>query len=276
MPEGPEIHREAAALSDALVGETAICVWFAFEALTPWNDRLEGRRVVAVEARGKAIVIRFEAEDGEPAPCVYSHNQLYGRWQVVEAGARPATTRQLRLSIDTLGASALLYSASDIEVLRFTDIEAHPYIARLGPDVVVATTSKETVRRRLDDPRFQRRGLAGLLLDQGFFAGLGNYLRSEILFVAGIDPSRRLGQLAAAEKDRLAEALVALPRRSLRTRGITLAEDERPPAARGRRERFYVFGRQGRRCRRCKDAIERHEMAGRRLYLCPDCQRAGV
>ena len=43
-------------------------------------------------------------------------------------------------------------------------------------------TDYENILVRLKSKRFRNRALAGLLLDQSFIAGLGNYLRSEILF----------------------------------------------------------------------------------------------
>jgi formamidopyrimidine-DNA glycosylase len=38
------------------------------------------------------------------------------------------------------------------------------------------------VSRRLNEPCLRNRSLGSLYLDQGFLAGIGNYLRSEILF----------------------------------------------------------------------------------------------
>ena len=37
--------------------------------------------------------------------------------------------------------------------------------------------------------------------------------------------------------------------------------------------RFFVFGRDGRPCRDCGATILRRDVAGRRLYHCPRCQR---
>ena len=134
------------------------------------------------------------------------------------------------------------------------------------------------VRARLRDPRFARRRLAHLYLDQSFLAGMGNYLRSEVLFGARLWPELRPADLVAAAIRRLAKESLEVPRRSLVTGGITV----RPPLARRlkregmsrRAMRHYVFGRDGRPCHRCGTAIRKERMAGRRLYLCPECQPA--
>ena len=272
MPEGPEIRRAADRIASAIEGEVADEVYFAFDVLKPWQSALRGKRVRRVEPRGKALLIRFE--DG---PTMYSHNQLYGRWFIRERGALPRTRRQLRAAIHTRRSSALLYSASEIDVLDDEGLAEHPYLGRLGLDPLAEGTTPTEVRRRLEEDRFRRRMLGGLLLDQSFLGGVGNYLRSEVLFYAAIDPARRPMDLGHDERMRFARAALTVTRRSYRTRGVTR---EPRHAERMRRQgrtrweyRHYVFGRAGLDCPRCGDTIVRRPVAGRRLYACPSCQR---
>ena len=273
MPEGPEIRRAADRIASAIEGEVVDEAYFAFDALKPWQTRLRGKRVWRVEPRGKALLIRFE--DG---PTMYSHNQLYGRWFVRERGLLPQTRRQLRAAIHTRRSSALLDSASEIDGLDDADLAVHPYLSRLGLDRLAEGITPTQVRRRLEDPRFRRRMLGGLLLDQGFLGGVGNYLRSEILYYAGIDPDRRPLDLDDDERLRFARAALTVTRRAYRTRGVTreprYAERKRRQGRPRREYRYYVFGRAGLDCPRCGDTIVKRTVAGRRLYRCPACQPA--
>ena len=113
------------------------------------------------------------------------------------------------------------------------------------------------------------------LLDQGFLAGMGNYLRSEVLFEARIAPTRRPADLSAAERRRLAAALLSVPRASYATRGIEPAEGMRSDYLTDTPTgfRFQVFDREGLPCPACRRRIVRHELGGRRLYWCPRCQQ---
>ena len=106
-------------------------VEFAFAALKPWEDRLRGRRVLRVDPRGKAMLTRFEGGVN-----LYSHNQLYGKWYVQRAGKLPRTNRSLRVGLHNETHSALLYSASDVTILRDAELAAHPFLAKLGPEVL--------------------------------------------------------------------------------------------------------------------------------------------
>ena len=186
MPEGPEIRREADRLARVLVDRPCEEVWFAFAHLQTWGSILTGCRVRGVEPRGKALLTRFDGGVN-----VYSHNQLYGRWYVVPRGREPTTNRQLRFAMHTATHSALLYSASEIEVLRDDELAGHAFLQKLGPDVLRAEVTPGDVTARLRSRRFAGRSLGALLLDQSFVCGLGNYLRSEILFVARLDAAQR-------------------------------------------------------------------------------------
>jgi endonuclease-8 len=273
MPEGPEIRREADRIGKTLCGRRAAEVWFAFSHLQPWSPLLLGVEILAVESRGKAMLIRFASGVN-----IYSHNQLYGRWFVKPRGALPRTNRQLRLAVHTESHSALLYSASEIEVLHDDELGGHPFLARLGPDVLSDQVQPTDIEARLADPRFRRRSLGALLLDQGFVSGLGNYLRSEILFVAGLEPSLRPIDLEDGARSGLAKAIAEIARRAYRLAGVTNDPlDVRRLKAEGlpRREyRHFVFGRGGKPCRRCEEKIEKSVHAGRRFYSCPSCQGA--
>lgn len=270
MPEGPEIHRTADRLAAAVSGERLTCAWFAPPELKCFGKQLKGRRIEAITARGKALLIRFDN-----GWTLYSHNQLYGVWRIAAPGERPETGRSLRVALETAEASILLYSASDIAMWRSDEVHAHPFLAGLGPDVLDPELDAETVADRLDEPRFRGRVLGGLLLDQGFLAGMGNYLRSEVLFAARLSPQRRPRDLSDDERQRLARELLEIPRHSYATRGIEPAAGMRADYLTDtpRGFRFQVFDREGQPCEHCGNAIVRREVGGRRLYLCPRCQR---
>lgn len=274
MPEGPEIRRAADEVAEAIAGRPTTDVFFAFDHLKPYEKALCGVRVTAVTSHGKAMLTHFA--NGQT---IYSHNQLYGKWLVRDVGSYPDTNRQLRLAIHNEEKSALLYSASEIEVWPTAELEAHPFLSKLGPDPLDEPVTADYVAARLADERFYRRRLTSTLLDQGFLAGLGNYLRSEILFVARVHPALRPADCTPEQIAALGEATVSLTRRSYRTGGVltdpALAAGLKAAGKAYREYRFWVFNRAGRPCYVCGAPIIRDEIGGRRLYFCPTCQSVG-
>jgi endonuclease-8 len=274
MPEGPEIKRSADQIAQAIVHRPAIELFFAFDRLKRYESILKGQQVLSVQPKGKALLIGFENHLS-----IYSHNQLYGKWYVRSAYSYPDTQRQLRLAIHTEKKSALLYSASEIEVLDAASIAHHPFLSRLGLDVLDDATSVPAVKQRFQDTRFARRSLTILLLDQGFLCGLGNYLRSEILFVAKVNPRLRPIDCTDEQLIELAKAAIVLPRQSYETGGITndtwLAVQLREQGYHRSSYRHWVFNREGKPCFLCGTAIGKQLANNRRLYFCPICQSHG-
>ncbi len=271
MPEGPEVRRVADRLALKLAGRRVEEVTFGLPRLARFEDLLCGSVVDAVSTHGKALLIRFDN-----GLTMYSHNQLYGRWYVCERGQLPSTGRSLRAALHTATHSALLYSASDIHVLDARGLARHPFLRRAGPDPLAGKFPARDVAERLLDPRFRGRALEGLYLDQGFIAGVGNYLRSEILFDARVAPQARPRDLTPAAVGRLARSTLLIVRRSYRTGGITNA----PVRVQALKSlglsrddyRFAVFAREGQPCYRCGTTVRRRTAASRRLYWCPACQ----
>lgn len=271
MPEGPEIRRAADEVERALKNITVQDVYFAFPHLEDYEDLFKGAIVTRVDTKGKAMLIRFD--NGHT---IYSHNQLYGKWYIRNAYNYPKTNRQLRLAIHNENKSALLYSASDIEVLRDEEVPEHPFVSKVGPDLLSEEVSADGLMERMKGKRFRNRKWSILLLDQGFVAGIGNYLRSEIMFVAGIHPSLRPVDCEENQMKKAAHAIIDLVKQSYETDGITndfdLAQKLKGQGVKRSRYRHWVFNREGASCFICGSEIEKTVAASRRLYYCPVCQ----
>lgn len=271
MPEGPEIWNTADTLRNALQSKIITDIHFAFDELKEFESKLKGKQVEDVQARGKALLTFFEGDQ-----VMYSHNQLYGKWMVREKDQQPDTNRTLRVAIHNHEQSAYLYSASEIEVLNREEVPGHSYIRKLGPDVLHPDTTYDDIIKQYHADEFQNRKLTTLLLDQGFVSGIGNYLRSEIMFYAGVNPQQKLKQYTADEKEALAKATVKLTKRSYETGGITndpsIVEALKRENASRKEYRHFVYKRTDNRCHKCGSVIEEDKTGGRKIYFCPSCQ----
>ncbi|ARD41341.1 Fpg/Nei family DNA glycosylase [Actinomyces gaoshouyii] len=146
---------------------------------------------------------------------------------------------------------------------------------RLGPDPLRADGEREAF---VASARARRKAIGELLMDQSVLAGAGNIYRAETLFRCGISPFRAGNRVSRARLRAVWDDLVPLMEYGVATGFITtvdlddvpvpLPEDD-PEAA-----RWYVYHRAGRPCLRCGTPIAEREVAGRRLFWCPACQRA--
>ena len=271
MPEGPEIRRAADKIEAVLKNKTVEKIEFGLQPLKKFAKPLRYSNVLSLETRGKALLTHFDS-----GFTIYSHNQLYGVWRVVKRDKLPKTNRQLRLAIHTDQHSALLYSASDISGWQTPRIEEHPFLQRIGPDILNPDLTWRDVAERLQSKAFSGRALNSVYLDQAFLAGLGNYLRSEILFIAGINPAQKARDLSKGQMGKLARTTLQISQRSYALAGVTLPERHykalKKEGATYGKARFFVFGRASQPCRVCRTKIQRSTANSRRIYTCSSCQ----
>ncbi|MCP3138723.1 Fpg/Nei family DNA glycosylase [Pyxidicoccus xibeiensis] len=263
MPEGHSIHRVARVHRRWLVGRR-------FTVDSPQGRFAEGARVLsgraltAVEAHGKHLFHTFEG-----GVRLHIHLGLFGRIRHFRSGAPPAS-EACRLRLASAFATLHLSGPSACELLE-PDEEA-ALRARLGEDPLRADASPE---RALALLRRCRGPLALALLDQSRVSGVGNILRAEGLFLAGLPPLMPACELDEAGFVRLWEALRRMLEDGARD-GLVVTPGAPPYVAeapgRKREERFCVYSREGLPCPRCGAKVRRQELGGRGLYFCAGCQ----
>ena len=273
MPEGPEIRRAADRIGKALVGKVVLDGHWPFPSLNQADELILGHEVLSVTSRAKAMLIRFSS-----GWTMYSHNQLYGRWTVHLKTTDHNSRRSLRAEFMTDKHAVRLWSATDIQLVPTAEENGIPFLQRLGPDVLDPAITSTKLQAHLREKKIYRKKGATLMIDQRCFAGLGNYLRSEILHAAGIHPDDRPCDLDDESLDRWATAIKEITQRAYLEKGVTVpTEVALSSKARGEPRRMWrhaVFCRNDRPCLTCGDLVLRKRYAGRRLDYCPSCQPA--
>jgi endonuclease VIII len=259
VPEGDVVWDTARRLHEALAGRVLTRSDFRVPRYATVN--LAGQHVTEAVSRGKHLLIRTDR-----GLTVHTHLKMEGAWRIQPAGGRPPSGgHQLRLLLANSEWVAAGYQLGITEVLRTAHEDQ--VVGHLGPDLLGPDWDAAAAAARLaGDPG---RPIGEALLDQRNLAGLGTIYMSETLFLRGVDPSRRIGDV-----DDLA-ALVELGHRLLDANkgrfGHVTTGDTRP--GRGN----WVYGRAGRPCRRCGTVVKRGEQGPpgqeRLRFWCPACQK---
>jgi endonuclease-8 len=270
MPEGDTVHYAARRIRTVLEGHVPD------EIVTPhprfardnWPERLAARRVTAVEALGKHLLIRFDG-----GFVIHSHLRMHGSWRVFADEGDGSPARPGRQGKGPwAGAWLVIRRGRDLAVQRHGPVlelmttarlRLDPRLTQLGPDIVAeAPFDEERFLRRLraDDPM---RPIGDALLDQRTAAGIGNFWKTEGCFLAGVDPWRPVGEVGDEEVLSIVDGL--------RPRMQTSASD-------GRQRRFrQIYGTGGSFCPRCGPPariLSRGQGDENRItYWCPSCQR---
>jgi endonuclease-8 len=261
VPEGDTILRAARAMDKAIGGREITGFRSPLPRLAGVD--LTGRRVAKVEARGKNLLVRLD--DGST---LLSHMRMTGSWHLYRPGeAWRKPERQARAVLETSDFVAVCFNAPVLELLSERRLARHAGVTELGPDILESGPFDfPEARRRLRERNAAPIGEA--LVVQRAVAGIGNIYKSESLYLSGVDPFRRVADLDDAELD----GLLARARELMTA---NLGGEARTTTRRGSNSgRYWVYGRSGQPCRRCRTRIRmrRQGLSGRSTYWCPRCQ----
>jgi endonuclease-8 len=237
-----------------------------------------------------------------------THMRMNGSWHLYRTGVRwKRPARDMRVLVGTGDVVAVGFNIPVAELLSTRDLERHRDLRALGPDLLGDWGIPEGLRDQTDlgGPeglrdqtggakrlrhhapfdagevvrRVRARGgdaIADVLLNQRVVAGIGNVFKSEILFLAGIDPFTPVAQLTDGDLERI----VGISRDQLaanvmtRTQTLSRAVGRRTTRSLDPGVKLWVYSRGGKPCRRCGALIQARKTGpdARLTYWCPRCQ----
>jgi len=115
-----------------------------------------------------------------------------------------------------------------------------------------------------------------LLLDQHYFAGIGNIYACDALFLAGIHPNLPANKVTRSKVLKLHGFLLSIMRQSVSVGGSTARDKKylKPDGTSGQNQFFFrVYQRKGEPCLKCGTKIEYLKIGGRGTFFCPKCQK---
>ena len=278
MPEGDTIYRAARALQKALGGKVVTSFETGLATLASVNDDkpLVGRTVENVQARGKWCLMTFSGD-----LILVTHMLMSGSWHIYRTGEKWWMSHsKMRVAISCGEMQAVAFNVPVAEFHTARSLERSSQVPKLGPDLLSGTFTQESgveaMRRYgVDHPEAE---VAVVLLNQRVLAGLGNVYKSEVAFAAGVNPFRQMRTVTAFEMKTMVEAAQRYMRANVADGSgdgiVTYSGNRRTTHAMDQSDRLWVYGRQGKECRRCGAAIEMRKQGAqvRSTYWCPSCQ----
>jgi endonuclease-8 len=229
--------------------------------------------VEQVESRGKWLLIHF-SDGGTLA----THMLMSGSWHIYRPGEQWQQPREnMRIVVENSDYVAVGFRVPVAKILKPHELARATKIPQPAIDVLSETFDAAGAARRLLAHGDEEIG--DVLLHQNVMAGVGNVFKSEICFVTGINPFRKVSSL----NQDTAAALIAAAQKLL---AANIFEDSSDTIVThgGRKRRttneldpsasLWVYGRNGEPCRRCGEPIRRRIQGpdARVTFWCPRCQ----
>jgi len=270
MPELPEVETIRRSLLTVVVGAHVTKVTVRDRRLRrpiadDLEERLRGRRIRSIGRRGKYLLFHLE-----PPATLLVHLGMSGALELREVGLPLRLHDHVRITLD--GTTDMVFNdPRRFGLLCIRNDAQFEELNDMAPDPFSRDWSAEHLRALT---RHRRLPIKNLLMDQRVVGGVGNIYANEMLYRAGIRPSRRAGSLTRREIEALAHAARAVLTEAVQLGGSSISDFR---DGRGRPGYFQlqlaVYQRKGEPCPRCAAPIKRVTLAGRSSFYCPKCQR---
>lgn len=222
MPEGPEVRTIVDGLNEELKGEKIFSIEFTDSG--KYRDKVpdhfhcfEGNlplRIKSVECRGKFIYFVLKNEH-YIANCL----GMSGIWSIFEPDEKlPKHTCMIlnlkdkkALFIDQRHFGSVYFYMNKCDLMKKLD--------KIGPDFLNDNISYETFKSRIvSHPRMN---IANLLMDQSIISGVGNYIKSEVLYRARISPHLSVSEIDEERLEKLYTSIGKVMKSSYKNRGMS-------------------------------------------------------
>jgi formamidopyrimidine-DNA glycosylase len=283
MPELPEVETVARGLRQVILGRRILSVTLGktdfIDDPVALEMHLPGRQIEAVERYGKFMLLRLSPAtgangmrgDGDAKPAsLLVHLGMTG--QIAPSPAEQPREKHTHVCLLLDDGRELRYTDARRfgRIAYLTELPLAEELAGFGADPLEVRKTEFA-----DRIRGRRARIKALLLDQSVLRGVGNIYADESLWRAKIHPARLAAKLSPEQAETLRRVLQEILRKAIVMRGSSISDFLDAAGKPGEYQRHHrAYGREGKRCYRCKALIRRGIVAGRSSYFCPKCQPA--
>ncbi len=149
-------------------------------------------------------------------------------------------------------------------------LDEHPIIQKLGIEPFSQAFQVNNFHNTCSKRKFS---IKQLLMEGRAVAGIGNIYASEILFHAGIRPTRAVNTLSLKECEKIHKHTKSVLTKAIRAGGTTIRDFKNPKNELGYfAQQLSVYGRLGQKCIKCNQSILKITQNQRSSFYCPKCQ----
>jgi formamidopyrimidine-DNA glycosylase len=287
MPELPEVQTIVEDLNKKIRGDTIIGFWSDWKKTvrmpTPkFEKEIKGKKILSASRIGKNIFINLSG-----GKTIYIHLKMTGHLLVkhVTCNTKHKTGDKNYFDDKVNQYIHHIFYLKSGRTLEFSDVRKFGKIVLTDTDEIgniaeikslgIDAMNKRLTFENLDEILDKKpTKIKLLLMDQSKIAGIGNIYASEMLFEAGILPTRPAKNVSRTERKKLFLAIKKVLEKAIKLRGTSDSDYRDTSGAPGRfQEVLKIYRRTGKKCRKCGTIVQRIKLGQRGTFFCPICQK---
>ena len=267
MPEGPEVRRYAIDLSKVVTGRSleSVTIVSGRYAKSPPEGIEDFQEALSLNVLGTGVHGKFMYWLLEGTWSIWSTLGMTGAWS-----SKPSKHTRFKFVLD--GETVYYNDIRNFGTMKFVK-GPQPLIdklKKLGPDLLSEKCEDDVFisRLRTQDSKL----IVQALMDQSVVAGVGNYIKADSLWLAGISPHRKVSDITDEELVKLNASIRDVMVASFNSGGATLRSYAQFDGSSGEYgSRFLVYNRKvdedG------NSVVKEKTKDGRSTYWSPDRQK---
>jgi len=226
MPEGPEVK----IITDWL------CQYTGCQILNNSKySEINGLYINKIHCKGKQIFFILQSVNGLEKKYINIRLGMTGRWSLSNEGHvrfwmvvnKYNITMSSDLKTNIIDENIVIYNSDTRNFGTVDLITNDEYIKKLndiGPDLLSENIDLGLWEKKIKNGRIKGKKICDYLLEQKYFSGIGNYLKSEILYRCKIRPDKKLCELTDQEIKLLLIISIETIKESYKSGGLTIRD----------------------------------------------------
>lgn len=272
MPELPEVEVVANQLHQSLVTRKGLALVVTHIVVRDRRlrkpvqgvEQLKNLKIIRVYRRAKYII--FETDKGY----LLSHLGMTGSWKFQSPQDEFLKHDHLVLVLNNN--SKLVYNdPRRFGLFEFAeDLDQFEALKKLGPEPLSDSFQIVPFYQQV---KLRTQPIKVALMDAKLVVGVGNIYASEILFRAGVRPTKPSNKVSKAQLQKILAETRFVLKSAIQNGGSTLRDYRSLNGNKGGFQSLHqVYGRKNQACLKCETLIKARVLAGRSTFWCPKCQ----
>lgn len=266
MPELPEVETVASELRKSIIGKQIIDIEALWMRSFVNNSETEanGQKIISIERRGKYLILNLEKS------YIVIHLRMTGQLLYFDKETGADLNDYIRVIIKFQHGVLLFKDVRKFGRVYHSD-NADKFLAHVGIDALDKDLSAKHFSDKLKPSKMS---IKAFLMAQKFISGMGNIYTDEVLYLSKLHPSITACELSKKKAAILFTNMQFVLNSSIKNMGSTISDYRDPAGNKGNNQHyFYVYGRNGKECKKCGSTIKKIKFAGRGTHFCPNCQK---
>jgi formamidopyrimidine-DNA glycosylase len=286
MPELPEVQTIISDLNQKIKGDSITGFWSDWgkaiknKSVEQFKKEIKGRKILEAQRIGKNIFINLSGNK-----TIYIHLKMTGHL-LIKKQKTVNSKQENKYFQDRVNQYVhhIFYLGKN-KMMEFSDLRKFGKIVLVDTDKVkdlkeIKELGVDAMSNEFNLKKFQEilgkkgnKKVRDILMDQNIIAGIGNIYASEILFDAGIMPTRIIQSISPGERKKIYNSIKKILKQAIKLRG-TSDSDYRDTSGKpgGFQKVLKVYQRAGKECQGCATIVKRIKMGQRSAFYCPGCQ----